>query len=236
MARAQDHPPRRGALSRDLIITEAIAAIDDDGLEQLTMRGLGARLGVEAMALYRYVDGREDLLEGVVARLVDDIATEPTATSLPAAGWQGYVVALAHSVRDVAIAHPAIFPLIATRHPAAPWLRPPLRSLRVVESFLSNLTGHGFSDRHAVDAYRMFTGFLLGYLLLEVSASGASTVPGEPLDEGDPATARPADSPDLTDYPTITRMASMLADLDADAEFEIALEALLDRIPRRQGS
>lgn len=33
------------------------------------MRGLGSRLGYEGMALYRYVDGRENLLEAVVHRL-----------------------------------------------------------------------------------------------------------------------------------------------------------------------
>ena len=223
---------RRGTLTRELIIAEAIAAIDDDGLDRLTMRALGARLGVEAMALYRYVDGREDLLEGVVGTLVGNIVVEPHEESPPTAGWHGFLASLAHSVRHVATDHPAIFPLIATRHPAAPWLRPPLRSLRIVDGFLSGLTDHGFSDRQAVDAYRMFTGFLLGYLLLEVAASGASTVPGEPIDEGDGSSRSPEAVSDVADYPSLSRMADMLTEFDADAEFEIALETLLDRIER----
>src|SRR5918993_5524221 len=63
----------RQPLSRRVIVEEAIAVIDDQGLTALTMRSLGGRLGVEAMALYRYVNGREDLLEGVVDDLVDRI-------------------------------------------------------------------------------------------------------------------------------------------------------------------
>jgi TetR/AcrR family transcriptional regulator, tetracycline repressor protein len=221
---------RRGTLSRPVIIDEAIAAIDEHGLESLTMRGLGSRLGVEAMALYRYVNGREDLLEGVVDRLVDGIAADPDCHLEPLDGWQGFMQWLAHSVRDVATTHPMIFPLVATRHPAAPWLRPPLRGLRVVNEFLQALTDRGFTDRQAVEAYRMFTGFLLGYLLLEVTANGASLVPGEPIDQGDDAPGGHQSTVDVSDYSAISRTSDMLADYDGDAEFEKALEALLDRV------
>lgn len=50
-------------LSRTVIARAAVSYIDRHGLQRLTMRGLGQELGVEAMALYRYVNGREDLLE-----------------------------------------------------------------------------------------------------------------------------------------------------------------------------
>ena len=181
-----DVRPSRVALSRRLIIDEAIAAHRrhrPDGADDALAR---ARLGVEAMALYRYVNGREDLLEGVVDTLVDQIRVDPRARMEPADGWQAFLQWLAHAVRRIATEHPAIFPLVATRHPSAPWLRPPLRSLRVVEEFLDGLTSRGFTDRQAVQTYRIFTSFLLGHLLLESSASGAQTGPeDEPLDEGE---------------------------------------------------
>ena len=58
--------PDRQTLSRERIIAAAIAFVDEHGLTALTMRRLGKELGVEAMSLYRYVNGREDLLEGIV--------------------------------------------------------------------------------------------------------------------------------------------------------------------------
>ncbi len=223
----------RRPLHRDLIIAEAIEMIDRDGLESLTMRSLGARLGVEAMALYRYVNGREDLLDGIVASLVDQIQVDPDGRLGPTDGWQGLLQWLAHSVRKVAVDHPVIFPLVATRHPSAPWLRPPLRSLRVVEEFLDGLTSRGFSDRQAVQTYRVFTSFLLGHLLLEVAARGAETGPvEEPLDEGDADLPAPEAELDVTDYPTITRTGHLLAEDHTQDEFETALEALLDRLDR----
>jgi TetR/AcrR family transcriptional regulator, tetracycline repressor protein len=231
-APATSPPLRRVALTRQGILDEAIAAIDEEGLGTLTMRSLGARLGVEAMALYRYVNGREDLLEGVVDTLVDGIRVPADRTFGPADGWQAYLQWLAHAVRQVALEHPAIFPLVATRHPATPWLRPPLRSLRVVEEFLDALVARGFSDTQAVEAYRVFTSFLLGHLLLEASAAGAETSPvEEPLDEGGASVpTRDAAEVDVDDYPTLARTAPLLAQDHTREEFETALEALLDRL------
>jgi AcrR family transcriptional regulator len=113
-------------LSRDRIVGAAIDFVDHNGLSSLTMRRLGKALGVEAMSLYRYVNGREDLLEGVIGYMVAQLHLRPEGGQLePTDGWQVYLQWLAHGVRALARDHPNVFPLIATRHPAAPWLRPP---------------------------------------------------------------------------------------------------------------
>jgi AcrR family transcriptional regulator len=158
---AGERPP----LSRERIVTAAIAFVDRWGLTALTMRRLGTELGVEAMSLYRYVAGRDDLLEGMVEQMVTQLHLDPSSGRPgPGDGWQAYLQWLAHGVRQLVQEHPHAFPLIATRHPAAPWLRPPLRSLRVVEDFLGTLVARGFTDDAAVAAYRAFSSFLLGHL------------------------------------------------------------------------
>ncbi len=198
--------PGRSALSRERIIQTAIAFIDQRGLAALTMRRLGTEIGVEAMSLYRHVNGREDLLDAITDQVVaqlhphsarppHDLLADPTAGQRPpGGGWQTYLQRLAHAVRAVAREHPNVFPLIATRHPATPWLRPPLRSPRLVEDFLDTLIAHGFSDDQAVQAYRAFSGFLLGHLLLEVSLLGAHSR----FTDGRLRAATTADSAQLT--------------------------------------
>jgi TetR/AcrR family transcriptional regulator, tetracycline repressor protein len=190
---ASSAAPLRGSLDRDRIVAEAVAFVDEVSLQQLTMRRLGQRLGVEAMSLYRYVDGREDLLDAMVHHVLAGLDADPRLRLLPSDGWQSFLQRLAHGVRDVALAHPKVFPLVATRHPDAPWLRPPLRSLDLVEAFLDGLVDRGFDDESAVAAYRAFSSFLLGHLLLEVSALGAATGPAEePLaDAGSRDAGRP---------------------------------------------
>ena len=213
----------RGPLDRRTILLAAITLIDEHDLRHLTMRSLGAQLGVEAMALYHYIHGREDLLDGIVELVVDDLYGDPDV-HLSADLWQDYLQRLAHGVRRIALAHPQVFPLIATRPPAAPWVRPPLRSLLWMESFLDTLHDCGFSDAGCVGAYRAFSSFLLGHLLLEVSGQGADI---GPIEQADP------DEKPSTDLSLDPRRQSLEAELSQDhsvEEFEEALETLLDRI------
>src|SRR6478736_6022564 len=213
----------RVTLDRRTILLAAITLIDRSDLRHLTMRRLGAHLGVEGMALYHYIHGREDLLDGIVELVIDDLYGDPDV-HLTATHWQDYLQRLAHGVRRIALAHPQVFPLVATRPPAAPWVRPPLRSLRWMESFLETLHRCGFSDSASVAAYRAFSSFLLGHLLLEVSAQGADIAPIEQAEPDDQPTT------DLSEYPRLRRLEAELSQDNSPAEFEESLETLLDRL------
>lgn len=213
-------------LSREFILTTAIEFIDRHGLHALTMRRLGQACGVEAMALYRYVHSRGDLLTGVVGHIIDRLYSDQLATRRQEDGWQDYLVRLAHGVRRIALDHPEVFPLIATQAPEAPWVRPPLRSLRWMEAFLDTLLSYGFDDTAAVFAYRAYTHFLLGQLLLEVSFRGAELSPEEVLLAEQPLPKKIV----LTDYPHLKRLQPRLAEDHTATEFEEGLEAVLDRI------
>src|SRR5690625_2852789 len=221
-AAAPRSPPQ---LSRDGILETAIDLIDRDGLSTLTMRRLGTACGVEAMALYRYVHGRGDLLTGVVDHIIGRLYRDQLAARRQEDGWQDYLVRLAHGVRQIALSHPEVFPLVATQAPEAPWVRPPLRSLRWMESFLDPLISYGFDDGAAVAAYCSYTTFLVGHLLLEVAARGAELHPDEAALEDGGGSAR-----DLTSYPHLQRLQPMLSQDHSDGEFEEALEVTLDRL------
>lgn len=209
------------SLSRRSILELAIELVDREGLRKLTMRRLGAACGVEAMALYRYVHSREDLLSGMVDHVVGNLHSDQLAARRQEDGWQDFLVRLAHGVRQIALDHPELFPLVATRPPEAPWVRPPLRSLRWMETFLDTLLSYGFDDDAAVMAYRAYTTFLLGQLLLEVSGRRPA---GAGVDSPGEAEAR------LADYPHLERLRDKLSEDHSLAEFEDALEALLERL------
>jgi AcrR family transcriptional regulator len=217
-------PSARLPLDRERIVRTAVQYIDESGLAGLSMRRLGSMLGVEAMSLYRYVPGRESLLDAVVDQVLSEMRDDEEVLAAPRDGWQDFLQRMAHGVRRLALAHPKAFPLIASRPVEAPWLRPPLRSVRWVETFLDGLLGEGFSDEAAVGAYRAFTSFLLGHLLLEVSSLGADVGPLDIIDDGEPRNER------SLDHPTIDRLSAMLREDHAALEFEEALEDLLNRI------
>jgi TetR/AcrR family tetracycline transcriptional repressor len=161
--------PGRG-LSLDRIVTVTLELMDEQGIGAASMRAVSSRLGVRSMSLYRYVQDRDELFDAVVERIVNELADDPEVQLRPVDGWRPYLAGMAHGVRRYARAHPHAFPLVATRPPAAPWVNPPLRSLRWVEAMLTGLAGEGFSDEQVLFTYRTFNSFLLGYLLLETSA------------------------------------------------------------------
>jgi TetR/AcrR family tetracycline transcriptional repressor len=161
--------PGRG-LSLDRIVAATLELVDEQGIGAATMRAVSSRLEVRSMSLYRYVRDRDELFDELVERIVNELADDPEVQFRPVNGWRPYLAGMAHGVRRYALAHPHAFPLVATRPPNAPWVNPPLRSLRWVEAMLSGLAAEGFTDDQVLFTYRTFNGFLLGHLLLETSA------------------------------------------------------------------
>ena len=217
-------PSERVPLDRQRILRTAVTFIDERGLPELTMRRLGAELGVEAMSLYRYVPGREDLLDGVVETILAEMYDDPDVITEPEHGWQDFLQRLAHGVRRIALVHPIAFPLVASRPTKAPWIRPPLRDLSWVERFLAGMMSEGFPEEAAVAAYRAFTSFLLGHLLLEVSSLGADV---GPLDVLDPDST---EGESIEEYPLVRQVKDALSEDHSATEFEESLENLLDRL------
>ena len=195
---ARGRTPRR--LSQRRIVDEALALVDEQGIAAATMRSVGDRLGVQAMSLYRYVSSREQMLDLVVERIVDELGADREVDMHPVRGWRDYLARLARGVRRYALGHPHAFPLVATRPTEAPWVNPPLRSLRWIEAMLQGLHDEGLSDEQVVFTYRAFNSFLLGFLLLETSAvalrdpkpgdgsfqKGPTDDGSDPVDVGDP--------------------------------------------------
>ncbi|CAN5461104.1 TetR/AcrR family transcriptional regulator C-terminal domain-containing protein [soil metagenome] len=80
---------------------------DEAGLDAVTMQAVAKRLGVTPMALYRHVESKADLMDGVVERLldeVDDLGGD--------AEWQDRLASMGQSIRAIARRHPAVFPLL----------------------------------------------------------------------------------------------------------------------------
>lgn len=199
---------RRRPLDRDRVVAAATDLIDEYGLDQFTMRRLGELLGVEAMALYRYVAGRDDLLDTIADTFLADLVSDQT--QLP--GWRVYLHEMAQVVRTRALGHHEVFGLVCTRRAAATWIRPPLRNLAVLESLLAALTADGFSDTAAVSAYHTLAGFLLAHLMIADVASS------------------PLDLTRLDRYPHVRRLATTRVSDRGLLDFDASLVALLDHI------
>ena len=81
---------RREPLTKERVLRAAVDLADRGGIEALSMRKLGQELGVEAMALYRHVRNKDDILDGAIDAVIGEI-------ELPRPGddWQASIRRLA---------------------------------------------------------------------------------------------------------------------------------------------
>lgn len=211
---------RYGRLSRERVLATALEIVDRDGLSALSMRGLGSELGVEAMALYRYADGKDALLDGLVEALFVEL--ESALDGEPAArGWRGELDRIARAAYAVALRHPHVVPLLATRLLSTPLARRPAAVLRADERIVALLLDAGLSDRQAVDLHRVFTAWLLGWLTVELRAMD------DDPDEPDPAFRLGLHRLPARELPRLRATAVLMAERGGTDGLGAGLDALL---------
>jgi AcrR family transcriptional regulator len=203
---------------RQLILDAALAIADEQGLDAITMRAVAARVGVTAMALYPHVSSKEDLLDGLVGRLLTELSLPD-----PAKPWPDRLREIARSARETARRHPAVMPLLFARPAVTP------DAVRVVDAIYQALLDAGVPDDDVARVERLVSTLVLGYAISESSGRFA---PGDPRERRALLAG--------VDLPAHRRLAAKLEAAPSwEAEFETALddiERLIENIadPGRQ--
>jgi TetR/AcrR family tetracycline transcriptional repressor len=155
---------RTGAgLTRERVLQAGLDLVDREGVNALTMRRLGRQLGVEAMSLYGYVSSKQDLLDGVLARVYDEMpATAPVGRS-----WSKRLAHTARLLRQVLLRHPNTVSLAATRPEAT------RRRVGLLDAVELDLKGAGLSAAQAAEVVTVVVSFTIGHVANEVSGTGA---------------------------------------------------------------
>lgn len=203
----------RAPLDRDRIARTALAIIDTLGIEQLTMRRLGAELGVEAMALYHYFQNKDSLLDGIL-----DVLLEQMVKSLPLGGTpleqvrQNFL-----AMRQIAITHPQAFVSVLSRRFRNQ------RALNFFEGVLQQFHAAGLNAEQSARYYRVLSNFTLGGGIVEV---GSDTL-------APPASSALRIDPDK--YPMASAVVPHLHSSRADATFRFGLDLILAALVHELG-
>jgi len=88
-------------LKRADVVTGALTLLDTDGLDGLTMRKLGALLGVQAGGIYWHFTNKDALLDAMADRIVEAV----TATPLTEGPWDARLAEVAHRLRRALLTH-----------------------------------------------------------------------------------------------------------------------------------
>ena len=213
---AEAKPGRKPRLSREQVLLAALEIADEHGVEALTMRAIGDRVGAEAMSLYRHVADKEDVLDGIVDLVFTETEVSRTAD------WQTAMRGRAISLRQALRRHPWAVGLMESR------MQPGPANLRHHDAVLEVLRMAGLSAADATHAYNLLDSYILGFVLQER---------GLPFADADELAAV---GPDLVAqipadlYPNLRAVsAELLANrFDYGAEFEFGLDLILDALER----
>jgi len=200
----------RAPLSRLRIARAALAVMDRDGLEALSMRRLGAELGVEGMAVYRYFPNKAAVLAGVVEVLLAELVIPPPS-DVP---WQAVFRAVSRSYRALLLRHPNAIPLLA----ALPLTDP--AAARAAGSVMALLRAADFDAGSALRTLATITSYVVGIAQWEV---GTAPLRAEGRDVTLP--------PDADPY--LVELLPQLAEDDCDETFEFGLDVIVRGLETR---
>lgn len=207
-------PTRRGRrrpLTRPRIFAAALELVDERGLQDLTMRRLGARLGVEAMSLYKHVPNKEAVVEGVRQLLLDELAAL-RAGGTPTERWEDALGGVARAFREVCRRHPRALPLFA-----ADADRAYAASGGSYEPVLRVMVAGGWDEDDAIAAVRIVVRHVLADGMLDVVTVTRTT----PMTGAEIAALS-------EDRPLVGDLVRAFHRGPADDLFEAGLQALLD--------
>jgi AcrR family transcriptional regulator len=155
--------PRQALISRKDILDETLALADESGLGAVSMRAVASRLGVTAMSLYHHVGDKDELLDGLVERLLAELPLPDP--SLPG---EQRLHALASSMRNAAARHPDAFPLLLGRPVVT------AAALAVREVVYAALRDAAVPDELVPRVERLLSTFVIGFAASEVGGRFAA--------------------------------------------------------------
>lgn len=196
-------------VDRQRAVAEALALLDEGGLDELSTRKLAQRLGVQQPALYWHFRDKQALLDAMNAELL----RRAYGRRIPLQGedWRAYLTTYATgfrsallSVRDGARVH-------AGSHAEAP-------DLPVAEAQFALLTETGFSAEEALNGLVALSRYVVGSSLEEQAEQ-----------------LRPPrlDGIEAGDFPLLSRAAASYGRSDGEARFRFGLNLFLDGMAAR---
>jgi AcrR family transcriptional regulator len=200
--------PRTAVLTRDRIVTAALALIDEVGAEAFSVNALATRLHVRPSSLYNHISGKDELLVGVQEVITDAIDSAMFASQ----PWAQAVTAWAHSYRAAFVRHPRAIPLFATSPVAGA-----IRTMEMYERVVRGFEHAGWAPERVIPAVVALESFILGSALDAAAPTGLLS-PGGASEH----------VPDLSAAVDAHERAAAAASMSgADVAFETGLTAMI---------
>jgi len=208
---------RRRVLTLDEIVEAALAILDREGLDAVSMRRLAEHLGVGTMTLYHYVADKDELAEHVSERVMAEVVIPGEVPT----HWREALSEIAVRTRDTFLRHPWIFDAFGRQRVATPSV------LRHAEQTAAAVEGLDVDAATASAIAGAVDDFVIGHAMREVARRRLSSEGDAPLRLSDEASA-------LIESGAVPRVAELFHRVDwfgpPPDDFARGLEWLLDGI------
>ncbi|MEV4556805.1 TetR/AcrR family transcriptional regulator [Kitasatospora sp. NPDC049285] len=219
--RRRRRPTKQGTvLSEQVIVETALRLVGQHGAQAFSVRRLGAALGADPSAIYRYFRSADDLLLAVA----DELIGLGLRGWQPTGEWRADLREVGLRIRACYQAHPQAAVLAAYRTTGR------ANEIRAIETMLGILRDAGFPDTEAVPLYHAFIDQALGFAVLD-SAVFALPAAAQQADLAVWNTAYRGLSPDT--HPHIAATVHLLAADMPRSAYPLALDLLLDAVAAR---
>lgn len=205
------------ALSREKVLSTAIDYADKAGIEGLSMRKLADQLGVKAMSLYNHVANKDDLIDGMVERVVAQLRFEWRGQN-----WKTCMMWRANNTYRVLVRHPWATQALVSRVNAGP------NMLHYVDDTLNCLSQAGFSIIDADHVWNAMDNYIYGFVLQELN------FPFSP-DEYQSVAKQYIDQVPAAQFPALHQLTQQVAAgrYDGRHPFEFGFQLLMDGLERQ---
>jgi TetR/AcrR family transcriptional regulator, tetracycline repressor protein len=204
----------RTPLSRERLIAAAMKLADAEGIEALSMRRLAAEFGATPMALYNHVSGKDDLLNEISGRLLQEI----DLSGIDPNDWAASLKIGYTDFRRVLLSHPNLLPILQRKSEVS------TEAMRPIELAMTLLKSAGFTPEEALHAHWTLSGFTMGHVLWQIT-----TPLLDELDQGLRAGALqhhkmlPADQ-----FPCLHEVLPALEECDMEAAWEFGIDSIIE--------
>jgi AcrR family transcriptional regulator len=219
-SRTPRRPPRRPRvpLTQETIVEAALAVLDADGLDQLSMRHVARTLGTTAGALYWHVGSKDGLLDLIFDRIIGEQHVPDPRPEV----WHEQVKEVARTMRATILGHRDVVRLSIGRIPMGP------NALAYADRLLGIFRAGGLPDALALAAQQLLFSIVIGFAIDETGEGGHPPAdPAAPDDVAGYVGTLPADR-----FPHLTSVADHFTAIDPDERFELLLEIFVSGIGR----
>jgi TetR/AcrR family transcriptional regulator, tetracycline repressor protein len=211
---------RRGTLTSDMILTESLRLLDEDGIEGFSLPKLGRALGADQTAVYRHFASKDDIVLALADRLIEEAMTGFETQDC----WVDTLIDMAGHLRRTYLAHPAAASICAYRTTQGP------AEIRTVDIIIGAMFSAGFEGAEAALMYRAVGDFALSWAGFEASFQSLD----ERLQQNDTlAWTRAYLAVNRAEHPNIWQIRTDLPEVDDEEISTTILSLVIDGLIRR---